>query len=195
MIEKLKHNLAHYQLRREALQLVRQKKDPNIHRNASIGILYNATERETFDVVREFYRDLRSNGNAPASLGYIDFKEVTFHPLARPESDYFFKHQLNWMQKPSGTVVDNFINEPFDILINLTLSDFYPIDYIAALSKAGVKIGRLESAVSFCYDMSFQNGENADLKSFAYTIIHYLSNINNDAQQVQRNRSSHYHAV
>lgn len=195
MIEKLKHNLAHYQLRREALQLVRQKKDPNIHRNASIGILYNATERETFEIVREFYRDLRSNGNSPASLGYIDFKEVTFHPLARPESDYFFKHQLNWMQKPSSTVVDNFINEPFDILINLTLSDFYPIDYIAALSKAGVKIGRLESAVSFCYDMSFQNGENTDLKSFAYTIIHYLSQINNDTQHVQRDRSRHHYAV
>ena len=133
MIEKLKHNLAHYQLRREALQLVRQKKDPNIHRNASIGILYNATERETFEVVREFYRDLRSNGNNPVSLGYIDFKEVTFHPLARPESDYFFKHQLNWMQKPAGTVIDNFINEPFDILINLTMSDMYALDYIAAL--------------------------------------------------------------
>jgi len=195
MIEKLKHNLAHYQLRRESLQLVRQRKDPNIHTNASIGILYDATERETFEIVREFYRDLRSNGNSPASLGYIDFKEVTFHPLARPESDYFFKHQLNWMQKPNSTVVENFINEPFDILINLTLKDFYPIDYIAALSKAGLKIGRLESAVSFCYDMSFQNRENSDLKSFAYTIIHYLSQINNDTQQVQRNRSRHNHSV
>jgi hypothetical protein len=172
------------------------RKDPDIHKNASIGILYDATDKVAFEIVREFFRDLRSDQKNPVSLGYIDFKEVTFHPLARPENDYFFKDQVNWMKKPSGAVVENFIKEPFDILINLTLEDFFPIDYIAALSKAGLKIGRGNSAVAFCYDLSFQIDEEADIKSFAYTIIHYLSKINNERNQsTQRNRSSHYYSV
>jgi len=196
MIEKLKNTYANFHLKKDASKVERTRKDPDIHKNASIGILYDATDKDNFEVVREFFRDLRSHEKNPVSLGYIDYKEVTFHPLARPESDYFFKDQLNWMKKPSSPVVDNFINEPFDILINLTLEDFHPLDYIAALSKAGLKIGRANSAVSFCYDLTFHLDKEADVKSFAYTIIHYLSKINNERNQsAQRNRSGHYYAV
>ena len=196
MIEKLKSTYANFHLKKDASKVERTRKDPDIHKNASIGILYDATDKHNFEVVREFFRDLRSHEKNPVSLGYIDYKEVTFHPLARPESDYFFKDQLNWMKKPSGPVVENFIKEPFDILINLTLEDFHPLDYIAALSKAGLKIGRANSAVSFCYDLTFHLDKEADIKSFAYTIIHYLSKINNERKQsAQRNRSGHYYAV
>jgi hypothetical protein len=196
MIEKLKNTYANYHLKKDASKVERVRKDPDIHKNASIGILYDATDKTTFEIVREFFRDLKSHEKNPVSLGYVDFKEVTFHPLARPESDYFFKDQLNWMKKPSGAVVENFIKEPFDILINLTLEDFHPLDYIAAVSKAGLKIGRANSAVSFCYDLTFHLDKEADIKSFAYTIIHYLSKINNERKQsTQRNRSSHYYAV
>jgi hypothetical protein len=196
MIEKLKSTYANFHLKKDASKVERTRKDPDIHKNASIGILYDATDKDNFEVVREFFRDLRSHEKNPVSLGYIDYKEVTFHPLARPESDYFFKDQLNWMKKPSGPVVENFIKEPFDILINLTLEDFHPLDYIAALSKAGLKIGRANSAVSFCYDLTFHLDKEADVKSFAYTIIHYLSKINNERKQsAQRNRSGHYYAV
>lgn len=196
MIEKLKSTYANFHLKKDASKVERTRKDPDIHKNASIGILYDATDKDNFEVVREFFRDLRSHEKNPVSLGYIDYKEVTFHPLARPESDYFFKDQLNWMKKPSGPVVDNFIKEPFDILINLTLEDFHPLDYIAAVSQAGLKIGRANSAVSFCYDLTFHLDKEADIKSFAYTIIHYLSKINNERKQsAQRNRSGHYYAV
>jgi hypothetical protein len=178
VIEKLKSAYAGLRLKRESGELVRERKDPDFHRARRIGILYDASEREEFFKVREFFKDLRECGKYPVSLGYIDFTEVTFHPLARPEADYFFKSQLNWYQKPSGPVVENFIREPFDMLINLTLRDIYPIDYIAALSKAGLKIGREESAISYCYAIRFSLTPDADEKSFAYMIIHYLNQIN-----------------
>jgi hypothetical protein len=96
----------------------------------------------------------------------------------------------------SISVVENFIDEPFDMLINLTLEDNFALDYISSVSKAGLKIGRAESAVAFCYDMTFFLDKDADLRSFAYTIIHYLSNINNEKQaSIQRNRSSHYYTI
>jgi hypothetical protein len=196
MLDKIKLRLAQQQLKREASHIERRRTDPNIHVQATVGILYDATDKDTFEMVRELHRELRQNGLSPVSLGYIDFKEATFHPLARPEADYFFKHQLNWMQKPSSPVVDNFIQEPFDILIHLSLQDFYPLDYIAALSKAGLKIGRAGGAISFSYDMSFYIEPEAGLKHFAYTIIHYLSQINHEkTSTAQRNRSSHYYAI
>ncbi len=178
MIEKLKSAYADLRLKREAGEVQRDRKNPDFHRAKRIGILYDATQREEYFKVKEFFTDLRGCGKHPFSLGYIDFNEVTFHPLARPEADYFFRNQLNWYSKPAGPVVENFIREPFDILINLTIRDIYPIDYITALSKAGLKIGREESAVSYCFDMRFSLTPEADEKSFAYMIIHYLNQIN-----------------
>jgi len=196
MFEKLKGGYATLQLKRESAQVSRERKDPDIHREASIGILYDATDKDDFEVVREFYRDLKVSQKAPVSLGYVDYKETTFQTLARPESDYFFKHQVNWYRKPAGSIVENFIDEPFDILINLTLADFYPLDYIAAVSKAGLKVGRADSEISFCFDMSFYLDEKATLKSFAYLIIHYLSNINHErTTHPAGNRSSHYYTL
>jgi hypothetical protein len=196
MFEKLKVGYANMKLKQESAQVLRERTDPDIHNQARIGILYDATGKEDFEVVKEFFRDLKVNHKAPVSLGYIDYLEPTFHPLARPEFDYFFKNQVNWYKKPTGPIVENFIDEPFDILINLSLLDFYPLDYITAVSKAGLKIGRANSAISFCYDMSFFLDEKATLKSFAYLIIHYLSNINHDRPtQSARNRSSHYYSV
>jgi len=197
VIDKLKLSYAHMQLKREVANISRDRTDPDIHRAGCIGILYDATDRDTFADFCEFYKDLKDSHKSPVSLGYIDFKEtLSFHPLARPEADYFFKSQVNWLQKPNSAVVDNFINEPFDILINLTLQDNYSLDYIAAVSKAGLKIGRAQSAVAFCYDLTFQLDESADLKTFAYTIVHYLSQINHEhTSNHKRKRSSHYYTV
>lgn len=197
IVDKVKLSLGHSLLNREIKDISRERTDPDIHRASSIGILYDATDREEFFEVREFFKDLRESRKKAVSLGYIDYKEtLSFHPLARPEADYFFKNQLNWLSKPSSTVVDHFVAEPFDILIHLSLKDLYPLDYIAATSRAGLKIGRASSAIAHCYDMSFHMDPKADLKSFAYTIIHYLSQLNNErATSNTRKRSSHYYTV
>jgi hypothetical protein len=197
MLENIKSIYGNLQLKKEANRLERVRKNPDLQAAGTIGILYDATTKEIFDLVKEFYLDLKQHQKNPVSLGYIDFNEALhFHPLARPEADYFFKNQQNWFKKPNGAVVENFIDEPFDILINLTLEDNYAIDYIASVSKAGLKIGRAESAVAFSYDMTFFLDKDANLRSFAYMIIHYLSNINNEKQKsTQRNRSSHYYTI
>lgn len=197
VLDKVKLSIALANLKREFKSIKRQKTDPDIHRAACIGILYDATDRDEFALVREFFSDLRTSQKKAVSLGYIDYKEtLSFHPLARPEADYFFKNQLNWLQKPSSKIVDHFIQEPFDILIHLSLKDNMALDYIAATSRAGVKIGRSDSCVSYCYDISFDIKEKTDLKAFAYTIIHYLSQINNERTPGDtRKRSSHYYSL
>lgn len=197
VIDKLKLSFAMMQLKQNASAIKRDRTSPDIHRAGCIGILYDASDRYTFEFIRGFCKDLKESQKLPVSLGYIDFKDaLSFHALARPEADYFFKSQVNWMQKPKSAIVDNFIDEPFDILINLTLKDIYPLDYVAAVSKAGLKIGRADSAVAFCYDMTFKIGEKTDLKAFAYTIIHYLNQLNHDhTSNHKRNRSSHYYTV
>jgi len=196
LIESIKEQLALGQLRKESRGLRRIRKNPGFTNSSGIGILYDATERDTFELVRELFKDLKESGKKPVSLGYVDYNEaLAFHPLARPENDYFFKNQVNWLGKPDGAVVRNFLEENFDMLILLTLKDHLPLDSIAVQSKAGVKIGRTESAVSFSFDLTFNIDASSDLRAFAYTIIHYLSTINADQVNTERYRSSHYYTI
>jgi hypothetical protein len=196
MIEQLKKKLAYFQLNRELKSLIRERKSPNIHTGKSIGILYDASEKQNFENMKEFFRDLKALGKNPVMLGYINQKEVTFHPLARPEADYFYINELNWFEKPSGRVVQNFVDVSFDILINVSTIDHFPLDYIAAASKAGFKVGRANAKTNAIYDMTLAIDENADIQTFAYLIVHYLNNLNNQTHaKSQRNRSSHHHTV
>lgn len=156
----------------------RKRGNPDIYNAKSFGILYDASTEHEFKVVKEFFKDLRVYGIQANSLGFVNHTEKTFHPLARPESDYFFKHHLNWYNKPAGVEVNNFIEKPFDLLVNVSLHDFYPLDFIAAASAAKCKIGRSEGRFAHIYDLAIETKGITDSKTFVYLIIHILSQIN-----------------
>ena len=61
--------------------------------------------------------------------------------------DFFSNEELNWYGKPQGMVIDNFLKEDFDILIDLTLTKFYPLTYLAVASPSKFKVGRTRTDV------------------------------------------------
>ena len=114
----------------------------NINDAKSIGIIYNATEYVSFEIIRNLVKDLSQDARKVAVLGYVDSKKLIDHYLYRKGFDFFSKNELNWYSRPVSPVVEEFIKEPFDLLINLSLEDYFPIRYITALSPARFKTGR-----------------------------------------------------
>lgn len=114
----------------------------NISDAKSIGIIYNATEYVSFEIIRNLVKDLSQDERKVAVLGYVDSKKLIDHYLYRKGFDFFSKNELNWYSRPISPVVEQFIKEPFDLLINLSLEDYFPIRYITALSPARFKTGR-----------------------------------------------------
>jgi hypothetical protein len=114
----------------------------NIESAQHIGIIYNATEYVSFEIIRNLVRDLAQDSRKITVLGYVDSKKLIDHYLYRKGFDFFSRNDLNWYSKPVSSVVNHFMTEPFDILINLSLEDYYPIRYITALSPAAFKAGK-----------------------------------------------------
>lgn len=108
----------------------------------TIGIIYNATEYVSFEIIRNLVKDLTHDSKKVMVLGYVDSKNLIDNYLYRKGFDFFSKNELNWYNKPVSPLVDQFIQEPFDLLINLSLDDHYPIRYITSLSAARFKTGR-----------------------------------------------------
>jgi hypothetical protein len=108
----------------------------------NIGIIYNATEVVSFEIIRNLVKGISRESVTVTVLGYVDSKKLIDHYLYRKGFDFFSKNELNWYFKPIARVVEQFIKEPFDLLIDLSLDDYYPIRYISAVSPALFKVGR-----------------------------------------------------
>jgi hypothetical protein len=114
----------------------------NLKNAQNIGILYNATEYVSFEIIREFTKKLSQNNSNVSILGYVDSKKLIDHYLYRKGFDFFSRNDLNWYYKPNSAVAEAFIKKPFDLLIDLSLETCYPIQYIVALSPATFKVGK-----------------------------------------------------
>lgn len=163
---------------------LREKKHKTIVSNLAsarkIGILYHADDEATFKKVKRYVRYLKEEEGIRTimALGFADVKEAPFYLQAKLEFDHFIKKDINWHGKPAGTTVENFINEPYDILIDLTLSPVNPLRYVLLNSRSTFKVGRYHEENEPYYDLMIdQKGE--DLDQFIQQINHYLKIINN----------------
>jgi hypothetical protein len=108
----------------------------------NMGILFNATENTSFEIVKEMVKKLPGGESKIRVLGYVDDKNVAENYLYRKGFDFFSKSDLNWYYKPISAVAEKFMLEPFDLLLNLCLDDPFPVQYITSVSPALFKAGR-----------------------------------------------------
>jgi hypothetical protein len=137
----------------------------------NIGIIYDATEYISFEIVRDLVKQLSNNLVSISALGYVDSKKLIDHYLYRKGFDFFCKNDLNWYYKPVSSQTEKFINEPFDILIDLSLDYLFPIHYITSASKASFKTGRYsttDTSLDFMIDIE---KEKETLRSLRRDII------------------------
>ena len=94
------------------------------------------------------------------------------------EYDFFSQKELNWMGKPSGVVVQNFIREEYDLLIDLNVHDHFPLRYMAALSKAKFKVGKYSERDTDMYDMMIDADNTKTVKYFLRQVDIYITMMN-----------------
>jgi hypothetical protein len=163
-----------------------QKEIRSFHRNRmvvsikdakSIGVLYNATEIEDFEIVKTYVRNLLADKKEVTSLGYVDKKELPANQFAKLGLDFFTRKNLNWYMVPNSPLVTNFINEDFDILINLNIGACFPLQYISAISKAKYRVGQYDIKNAIYYDLMIHTPKNETLKHFIEQTDYYLNQI------------------
>jgi len=153
----------------------------NVKDAKHIGIIYNATEFISFEIIKKLVKDLSTDSKKISVLGYVDSKKLIDNYLYRKGFDFFSKNELNWYFKPISSNVEQFMKEPFDLLINLSLEDHFPIRYITALSPATFKTGMYtphETALDLMIDIE---KEKQTMRSLKREIV-YVNGQNKDSE-------------
>lgn len=141
ILENTKIYLGERAIRNFLKNMPRKMESCNIDEAKSIGILFNATHQVSFEIVKELVKNLSGKKKSIAVLGYVNSKHLIDHYLYRKGFDFFTRSHLNWYYKPKNESVSAFIKKPFDLLLNLSLDNPYPVKYILACSAAKFKAG------------------------------------------------------
>lgn len=176
-VKKIQLKVGRYTLNKEKKKLHRQTIACNLESATTIGILYNATEKETCDLVKNLVIDLKQLKKDVLALGYVNLKDSSDVFKPHISYAYFDNKQLSKTFIPKSIDVTNFIEKPFSLLIDLNINNDFPLEYIATLSKATFKVGATGSYRDSDYELTINIGENQSSKYLITQIKHFLNMI------------------
>lgn len=87
-VKKIQLKIGKYTLKKEKKKLRRQSLSTNLEKATTIGILYNATQREDCEVVKNLVIDLRQMKKDVLAFGFVDLKDYSDN--FKPHINYAF---------------------------------------------------------------------------------------------------------
>ena len=184
LIQNIKDAFGNYFLSMERKSVHRNKKFMNMEEAKTIGIVFDATDKEDFELVKKYVLYLKEMKKKVKAIGFFNQKESPPMAFSKLEYDFFSLKDLSWNNIPNSVYVKNFIADEYDILLDLNLNDLFPLRYISSLSKARFKAGKKSEKNNSIFDMMIEMEKGKDLKFYLKNIDIYLFVINkkNDKQ-------------
>lgn len=165
-------------LKKDIAATQRKRLLSNLASASNIGLLINATNPDDIETVKKYVNRLRQLKKNVKVLGFINLKELPQLNYLKPDYEFFYKKDLNWHLKPVALSTQEFINQEFDILIDLNIINALPLKYVAALSKAKFKVGKYDEKYKELYDLMIDNASNPSLEYLIKQIDIYLNMLN-----------------
>lgn len=175
----LKRKAGKYFLSKKLRQFSRVRQMQTLKTAKTAGIIITPTDQESFEQIKKFLNYLTGINIKVYILGFVDDKKIPENFLFWKGINLFSRTELNWAGIPESATVNDFISQPFDMLIDLSHPGFFPVQYISSLSLSGFKVGRFGSKNQNCYDLMFELNEETTLGDYIEHLTHYLNLISN----------------
>jgi hypothetical protein len=182
-IQNIKNIAGNYLLSGEVKALRRDKMFVNLADAKTVGIVFEATESSNFELVKKYISYLREMKKRVKAIGFYDQKNIPSMAYSKLEYDFFCQKDLTWHNSPNSVYVKNFMEEKFDILLDLNLNELFPLRYISALSRASFKVGKNCDRNNSIFDLMIETDEKKGLKYFLKNIDTYIFIINKKHDQ------------
>ena len=146
----------------------------------TVGVLFYADKLGDTQQLQQYVKQLEQRGLKVQHLTFLNDKKQA-EQLKQP---HFTASQVNFFGVPKGEAVERFAQQPFDLLINLYLTDNQALEYISAVSAARYRVGRFVADKTWYCDLMVNLGEKRELPYLIRQIDHYLNYINSNAKAV-----------
>jgi len=181
LFSKARYRIASRNLLQDHHKLHRNRKPNNLDNAQSIGLLYYLPDEDTYKKIDEFIKTLNESNIKVRVACYTDQKFAPHYFIPKLLQDVITLKDLNWYYHPQKPFVKDFLDEEFDILIDLSLAEYFPLLFLAAKSRAALKIGRFDEKHQDYYDLMIDIPAESPIEYFIQQVIHYLKKINTES--------------
>ena len=176
ILESLRLKIARMLLRKKIARVKRQRMLYDFASAKYIGVLCSPQNEVDTGHLKDFLQYFSQKGIRYLVLGYFDGKQIPENFLYWKGMDFITRKDLNLFFMPEGPMVDKFIGEPFDMLINCNVVNYFPMEYISQLSAAKCKVGIMHEDEPV-YDLMINIEKNRTIEYFLKNLEKYFSNL------------------
>jgi hypothetical protein len=157
----------------------RKKHFSNMNQVRNIGIVWDATKTDEFATLSKFYQKMHENKTEVRIFGYYSGKDLPNQYTAVRYLSILKKEELNIFYHPISSETRTFVNNRFDVLIDLNFNKEFPLQYVSSLSNAGFKVGLYESETGNTpFDLMMDLKNPVKVEDYLNQVVHYLEMIN-----------------
>ncbi len=150
-----------------------------LERARYVGILFDGTNLDERKPVLAFAKRLKKEGKRVKLLAFMDNKaDNSNFPF-----NSFNRKDISWHYIPKSQDARDFMEEPFDILINLSLSPSPWMNYLSSLSKARFRVGTADAAPEAC-DLMLDMSKSGNVEEFIRQAERYLKKMQTHRNEV-----------
>lgn len=165
-------------LDKKAQKIKRKVFYSNISLVKKIGIVWDASQVNDFVCLSKFYQKMNEKNIEVKILGYFSGKILPDQFTAIRYLTCIRREEVNFFYHPLTTDSEEFINNRFDILIDINFQNLLPLRYLSTLSKASFKVGLSASENIEIYDLMMELKKPVDTALYLEQTLHYLEMIN-----------------
>ncbi len=178
ILDRLRKYIANQQLKKELTNISRVKGIVNLDEARNIGVLYNISSEESYNQILSFLKSLKADQRTVIAMGFLNDKKLPTFLNQSVYNSIIYQKDLNWYLKPVNQYVSNFYKEKFDIVLNISLEDHYPLHYMLAHSNAKLRVGKFSDIYKDYYDLMIKPEDGTNQQDFIENMMHYLKLIN-----------------
>ncbi len=143
----------------------------------SVGILWNPADEDSIETYEALRKILNGKGIKSFGLAYISSKREK-ETLATVSNSWLINNgNVGFFGRPRGGDGLHFMQQEFDILLDLSINKTVALQYILIHSSAKFKVG-WRSEDPNLYDLEIDVTANPNCRYLMEHIIHYLEKLN-----------------
>jgi hypothetical protein len=167
-------------LHRNQSHIKRTKSFTNFTAARTMGIVWDASRPEEFRILSRFHETMDERHIEVKVLGYYPGENLPDQYRAVRYLKCMKKKDVDLLYRPVSEDAHNFMQYPFDILIDINFAKTFPLYFVTSMSVAGLKVGLFDSEANHSpFDMMLEMKENADIETYLKNVIVYLEMIKN----------------
>lgn len=159
-------------------RLRRNKRFNNLHNAHKIALVWSAENEDDLAIINNFYREMQKREVQTDIICYYPGHILPDNLTALRHINCFKLSDLNYIYIPVSPGIIEFINTPYEILIDINFENHFPLQWITALSVAELKIGTVDAGNSYLMDMTFDLNEKKETAYYLDQVKRYLEMIN-----------------